>query len=274
VQFNDNYFQILRKGQAYQVVLELDMPETLVNQQLGMFMIELKFYTYGGTIIQKASRAVSGMLRYKSYLLQLAETIFYLPLLLIGYSEQKQTLAVELFKSYVEDTYKPTIGVIIEVQTRAVHIYNSVLHLNAVFSGLRYFMYSWPFTSSLLGIVTIFFFLAVVVLLSVYNFGTSNEKFETVSEYVTPATDFQDDEIKQEKDKLSLMREDEEPGNRGTPDGDRSTEDNTPSLSDDDADDDKGLSSKVQDVLSSQLSTVRHRNYPDHTQNRSSTYTY
>ena len=52
-------FQLLVSGQAYRVALSLEMPESPVNQALGMFMVKLNFYTRHGEIVHRASRAVS-----------------------------------------------------------------------------------------------------------------------------------------------------------------------------------------------------------------------
>ena len=43
------------------------------------------------------------MLRYKSNLFQIFETLFYVPWMLMEYTEQKQDLEVELISSYNQD---------------------------------------------------------------------------------------------------------------------------------------------------------------------------
>lgn len=47
-------------GQPYRVTLELELPESPVNQGLGMFLVTISCYTRGGRIISTSSRSVSG----------------------------------------------------------------------------------------------------------------------------------------------------------------------------------------------------------------------
>ncbi len=46
-------------GQAYRISLGLEMPESPVNEQLGMFMIKMSCYTTNGTVVQSVARSVS-----------------------------------------------------------------------------------------------------------------------------------------------------------------------------------------------------------------------
>lgn len=47
------------------------------------------------------------MLRYRSDLLKVLETLLVLPMFLSGLSEQKQAVEVELFSNYVDDPVSP-----------------------------------------------------------------------------------------------------------------------------------------------------------------------
>ncbi|TSL04298.1 Seipin [Bagarius yarrelli] len=90
------------KEQPYRMSLELEMPESPVNQQLGMFMIEMSCYTKDGKTVSSVSR--SAMLHYRSSLLQTLSTLMFSPMLLTGLSEQKQLIEVELFSDYKSDS--------------------------------------------------------------------------------------------------------------------------------------------------------------------------
>lgn len=46
-------------GQPYRISLELEMPESLVNKQLGMFMIKMSCYTNDGQTVAAVVRSVS-----------------------------------------------------------------------------------------------------------------------------------------------------------------------------------------------------------------------
>lgn len=89
-------------GQPYRVTLELELPESPVNQDLGMFLVTVSCYTRGGRIISTSSRSV--MLHYRSQLLQMLDTLVFSSLLLFGFAEQKQLLEVELYSDYRENS--------------------------------------------------------------------------------------------------------------------------------------------------------------------------
>lgn len=46
-------------GQPYRISLELEMPESPVNEQLGMFMIKMSCYSNNGQIVSSVARSVS-----------------------------------------------------------------------------------------------------------------------------------------------------------------------------------------------------------------------
>ncbi|XP_023650535.2 seipin-like [Paramormyrops kingsleyae] len=160
--------QIMVYGQPYRISLEMEMPESPVNQDLGMFMIKMSCYTNEGQIISTISR--SAMLHYRSSLLQTLGTLLFSPLLLSGMSEQKQLIEVELYPAYSENSYLPTTGAVIEIQSRRVQIYSAQLRIHAHFTGIRYLLFNFPLTSAVLGVASNFIFLSVLVLFSYLQF--------------------------------------------------------------------------------------------------------
>ncbi|MFT7814645.1 seipin-like isoform X1 [Arapaima gigas] len=169
--------QVMVYGQPYQISLELEMPESLANQELGMFMVKMMCYSKGGHPISTVARSVSvspppqhAMLHYRSSLLQALSTLFFSPLLLSGMSEQKQLVEVELFSSYRENSYLPTTGAVIEVQSRKVQVYKAQLWIHAHFTGIRYLLFNFPLSSAVLGVASNFAFLSVLVLFSYLQF--------------------------------------------------------------------------------------------------------
>uniref|UniRef100_A0A8C6VMD3 Seipin n=1 Tax=Naja naja TaxID=35670 RepID=A0A8C6VMD3_NAJNA len=160
----DSRDQVLMYGQPYRMSLELELPESPVNQNLGMFMVVISCYTKGGRIISSSARAA--MLHYRSGLLQMLDTLAFSGLFLTGFTEQKQTVDVELYSDYKEDSYIPTIGAVIEIQTTRIQIYGAHLRIHAHFTGLRYLLYNFPVTSAILGVASNFMFLSVIVLFS------------------------------------------------------------------------------------------------------------
>ncbi|KAM6160669.1 seipin isoform 3-T6 [Erethizon dorsatum] len=156
--------RVLMYGQPYRITLELELPESPVNQDLGMFLVTVSCYTRGGRIISTSSRSV--MLHYRSDLLQTLDTIVFSSLLLFGFAEQKQLLEVELYADYRENSYVPTTGAIIEIHSRRIQLYGAYLRIHAHFTGLRYLLYNFPMTCAFVGVASNFTFLSVVLLFS------------------------------------------------------------------------------------------------------------
>ncbi|XP_027434514.1 seipin isoform X6 [Zalophus californianus] len=156
--------QVLMYGQPYRVTLELELPESPVNQDLGMFLVTISCYTRGGRIISTSSRSV--MLHYRSDLLQMLDTLVFSSLLLFGFAEQKQLLEVELYSEYRENSYVPTTGAVIEIHSKRIQMYGAYLRIHAHFTGLRYLLYNFPMTCAFIGVASNFTFLSIIVLFS------------------------------------------------------------------------------------------------------------
>jgi len=156
--------RVLMYGQPYRVTLELELPESPVNQDLGMFLVTISCYTRGGRIISTSSRSV--MLHYRSDLLQMLDTLVFSSLLLFGFAEQKQVLEVELYAEYRENSYVPTTGAVIEIHSKRIQMYGAYLRIHAHFTGLRYLLYNFPMTCAFVGVASNFTFLSVIVLFS------------------------------------------------------------------------------------------------------------
>lgn len=160
--------QVMAHSQPYRISLELEMPESVVNEQLGMFMVKMSAYTKGGETVSSVGR--STMLHYRSSLLQTISTLVFSPLLLAGMAEQKQLIEVELFSDYKTNSYKPTIGAVVQIQSKRVQIYSAQLRIHAYFTGIRYILFNFPLTSAVIGVAANFAFLIVIVLFSYLQF--------------------------------------------------------------------------------------------------------
>uniref|UniRef100_A0A3Q3QQ32 Seipin n=1 Tax=Monopterus albus TaxID=43700 RepID=A0A3Q3QQ32_MONAL len=150
--------------QAYRISLQLEMPESPANQELGMFLIKATCFSQDGS--QVATSARSSMLRYRSNLLRSLGTLLFLPAFLTGAAEQKQVVEVELFSDYTDDPYAPAETAIIEILSNKVEIYSSHLYIHAHFTGIRYLLFYFPVISALVGVSSNFIFLSVLSVLS------------------------------------------------------------------------------------------------------------
>lgn len=77
------------------------MPESEANRKLGMFMVCLELNDKDGTLVDNSCRPV--MLHYKSWLLHTIKTLILSPFLLLGTTEEKQLVTVEMFSDFEED---------------------------------------------------------------------------------------------------------------------------------------------------------------------------
>ncbi|GJQ77174.1 hypothetical protein Trydic_g14849 [Trypoxylus dichotomus] len=165
--------KLLMLGQSYRVELALEMPESPVNKQLGMFMVCIDFRGKNNKLITRSCR--SAMLHYRSFILDLIYTIAYSPLLLTGTVEEKQTVIIELFEDYYEVENEAVTDVYVEVQSTRIEIYSAKFLLNAHFTGLRYIMFNWPLISAIIGITANLFFIAIICMISWYQLIHSEE---------------------------------------------------------------------------------------------------
>ncbi|KAM8986029.1 LOW QUALITY PROTEIN: seipin, partial [Ara ararauna] len=147
-----NREKVLLYGQLYRISLELELPESPVNRALGMFMVSITCYGAGGAPPRLRPRArPQAMLHYRSRLLRTLDTVAFAALFLSGFAEQKQTVEVELYSHYREDSYEPTLGAVLEIQSKRIQLYRAQLRVHAHY-GLRYLLYHFPVTSALLGV--------------------------------------------------------------------------------------------------------------------------
>ncbi|XP_030000592.1 seipin-like isoform X2 [Sphaeramia orbicularis] len=158
-----NKKHVLTLGQPYRISLHLEMPDSPVNREIGMFMIRTTCFSRESRPVANSAR--SSILRYHSELLRTLGTLLFLPAYLSGAAEQKQVLEVELFSDYTDDPYSPSDTAIIEILSSKVQIYSSHLYIHAHFTGLRYLLFNFPAFSAMVGISSNFVFLSILFLL-------------------------------------------------------------------------------------------------------------
>ncbi|XP_045781337.1 seipin isoform X2 [Maniola jurtina] len=199
--------QMLMAAQPYRIKLILEVPESQINKDIGMFMVCAQLRAAGGALVSASCR--SAMLRHRSRLHTVMRTLFYAPLLVSGVNEEKQFLQVELFSDFEDDQARPVTDAYVELQSRFVQVFSSELHIEAHFTGLRYVMYYWPKTSALIGICSNLFVVSLIFILSWYHLQDGLPEFLKSKLGI---------EVKSEKDdntkiisKMKLEREDSFP---------------------------------------------------------------
>lgn len=146
--------KLLSSGHYYTVALELELPESPVNEEIGVFMINITFYTTGNRFLSTSARPA--MLHYKSPLLHTMSTFLYSFLLLTGLSEQKQSLTLPLYENYYEPYGDGSISATVSILNHRIQLYSAVLTIDANFSGFTYYLYQWPVSMSVIVVVSIF----------------------------------------------------------------------------------------------------------------------
>ncbi|XP_057661331.1 seipin isoform X1 [Diorhabda carinulata] len=184
--------QLLINGQAYKIHLNLEMPESPANRELGMFMVCVEFMGKNGNLLNNSCR--SAMLHYRGLILDTLYKLFFSPFYILGSAEEKQTVKIELFADYEEREDEPVTDIFIEIQTRNIEVYSAKFTVDAQFSGLRYVMFHWPVVSAAMGITANLFFIALVCFISWYQIINSEEYIEYLEIEKTKKTD--DDECK------------------------------------------------------------------------------
>ncbi|TDG40640.1 hypothetical protein AWZ03_012936 [Drosophila navojoa] len=161
--------QLLMVGQAYKVIVNIDMPESPQNLELGMFMVCAEMRDYDSMLRGHSCR--SAMMRYRSPLIRLISTWALSPLYVLGWKEEFQKVPVEIFSRYLEERQHPITDVYVEIQSQKIQFYTVTLHIEADFTGLRYIMFNWPILSAIVAISANLFFILVVFLLSWYHWS-------------------------------------------------------------------------------------------------------
>lgn len=205
VSFNDVRSSFyLARGQSYKFVIALEMPESDVNWNQGMFMIRLRLIESQGKTLYDISRPA--ILRYKTLLTRFLNAIIYWPFLVTSYRNEMQTMHVQLIDNYIEGArfyFNKMDRALVEIVARDVQIYSAHLHVIANLSGLSYYMYYWPITSAVIGVSTFASFMSI---LSVYR-GHSSSRYQPVTYDETH--DAYEDNQQQEADSSSELMEGE-----------------------------------------------------------------
>lgn len=186
--------QLLMIGQQYKIYLNLEMPESPANQNLGMFMVCVQLHDKENQLVNNACR--STMLHYRSYLLHTLTTLVFSPMMVFGHKEEKQNIVLELFADFEEDQNHPVTDIYVEIQSRHVELYSATLHICAHFTGIRYFMFHWPVLAAAVGITSNLFFIVLVCLLSWWHLYHPNDEREFLYGTVRDDSDEQDYGIK------------------------------------------------------------------------------
>uniref|UniRef100_T1GGZ0 Seipin n=1 Tax=Megaselia scalaris TaxID=36166 RepID=T1GGZ0_MEGSC len=124
--------QLLMMGQAYRVQVIIDMPESIQNQELGMFMVCGELRDQESYLRGHACR--TALMKYKSHLIRTISTWSLGPLYILGLKEEHERIYVEIFPRYLEERNHPITDVYIEIQSHKIQFYSVTLQITADFT--------------------------------------------------------------------------------------------------------------------------------------------
>merc|ERR1712029_16049 len=148
--------------------------------ELGMFMACMNVTGQDGAPIARSCK--SSISQYRSPMLRSMETLAFAPGLMIGWSEQKQSIPVTFFATFHPDPHAVVRAFHVEVKSKLVQVAQASLHIEASLTGLRHLMYRHSWFSALLGVGTNILILMTIIGVSWTRFrlggASSMESFE------------------------------------------------------------------------------------------------
>ncbi|CAI2178579.1 15892_t:CDS:2 [Funneliformis geosporum] len=142
IDFTDNgrYDTLLTADQAYDVSIDLYVPNSDRNIALGNFMIGLGLRAKNETV-QFSSRPC--ILTYQSGMLRVFSTLWRLIPLVLGFTKEDQKLKIVMLENMIESEEKPITEALITISNSHLEVYNAQIRLDAHFRGLRSFVSWW-----------------------------------------------------------------------------------------------------------------------------------
>ncbi|KAJ5683315.1 hypothetical protein N7462_006480 [Penicillium macrosclerotiorum] len=147
--------------QAYDVAVALDLPRTPSNLDAGNFMIDLTLYSRddsSGSLLPTSGNALKpisqarrpAILTYTSPLVDVAKRMVRLPLYVVSWRREAETLEVPMMErvEFARGARNLPQSLRLEIQSDAkMQVYSARVEFRARFTGLRWFMYRWKLTS-------------------------------------------------------------------------------------------------------------------------------
>jgi seipin len=188
--------QRMSPGNMYNIQLSLELPDSVENREVGMFLTcfnlsgsagssspycgnnvadDSHSSPYGtnmvaGEAVSPSSTCVSSMVPYRSSHLKMLDTVVYSPLYLTGLASQHIDLEVMLATEHQENVHSPTEKIDLEIQTSKLQIYSGTLKIWTNITGIKYWLYHHPMLSSVLGVMSLLAVICLMVAISMASF--------------------------------------------------------------------------------------------------------
>ncbi|KAJ1735831.1 hypothetical protein LPJ61_000337 [Coemansia biformis] len=133
-------YKFLSTSQAYSVALDLDVPTSEANQQIGNFMVAIELCNRQGVPVHQSVRP--SIVPHQSALVHLLRTAVRAVPLALGLSRESVRLHVPLIEAMYDKHFSPITNARISL-SRPLQVYSAHITIRAQFSGLRYWMFYW-----------------------------------------------------------------------------------------------------------------------------------
>ncbi|KAJ1870288.1 hypothetical protein LPJ57_005377 [Coemansia sp. RSA 486] len=133
-------YKFLSTSQAYTVALDLRVPTSDENRKLGNFMVSLELCSGNGVSVHRSSRP--GILPYRSKIMWSIRTLVQMPLLLLDWWHEDESLHIDLIDVLYDRHFSPINHARISL-SKPLQVYDAFIVIRAHFTGLRYWMYYW-----------------------------------------------------------------------------------------------------------------------------------
>ncbi|KAJ1913784.1 hypothetical protein H4219_005061 [Mycoemilia scoparia] len=127
-----------RSDTEYDVSVQLTVPTSEKNYEIGNFMVEVDLENHRGNLLHSSARP--GILRYKSWPVRMVWIAWrIIPLAITGWSREEEVINLTLFEGLTED-WKPGTKIVaasVKIHNPDIQIYDAKISFYSHFSGLR-----------------------------------------------------------------------------------------------------------------------------------------
>ncbi|PIA17845.1 hypothetical protein COEREDRAFT_32562, partial [Coemansia reversa NRRL 1564] len=144
-------YPFLSMSQAYAVSLDLEVPTSEFNRDIGSFMVSLDLQNRQGESMYQSARP--SILPYQSLPVRLLSTVVRAVPLTLGLTHESTRLQITLLDSMYDKHLSPITNARISL-SKPLQVYSAQITICAQFSGLRYWMYYFRIPTGVIFIAT------------------------------------------------------------------------------------------------------------------------
>lgn len=93
--------KLFSRGQSYKFYVNLNLPESEINWNQGVFMVRLYLLSSKGKVLSSGFK--SAILKYKSLPIRLINVIAFWPFYSLNFMDESQSLSVEVIPDYIDN---------------------------------------------------------------------------------------------------------------------------------------------------------------------------